>query len=439
MGTFDQVLPYLARFREDAWSPPVRRRAELCLLDSLACYSAGRYLPQFAPSAAVAGKLFGSSGKNGLSAFGAAYLYGQAANALDYDDTMLIGHPGAPIIGAVIAIAARERLSVDRLLRGIAAGYECEMILNGSAAPSRERAANVRSVGVWDTVGGAVGAGVALGFDDQALERLVGVAVAHSLLPYTAKWYERPAPGVKNNMGWAAAGAVLAVDLAQAGQTGITNPLDGEAGMWRMAGSDHWSLDLGLLSKPAVLRTGFKHYPVCWHLQEWLKVLAKLLLSLGPDDDVAEIIVTAPRDMEKFCPREYFGPVDIATHLPVACSFLVSGVEPGVQWGSLDGRERDLRYVAAFRYECAGIRTLTLRTRDGRLMHADVPESEFVDRAVGCLDEQGVLAKQARLCDSELLAATANLRAGESDEREADPVPEQLYRAIDRSMALAAG
>jgi hypothetical protein len=72
-------------------------------------------------------------------------------------------------------------------------------------------------------------------------------------------------------------------------------------------------------------------------------------------------------------------------------------------------------------------------------MHADVPESEFVDRAVGCLDEQGVLAKQARLCDSELLAATANLRAGESDEREADPVPEQLYRAIDRSMALAAG
>lgn len=91
-------------------------------MDSLACFSAGLGLPHFSQSASAARLCFPGTGTGSLSPFAAAYLYGQAANALDYDDT-LDGHPGSPIIGAMLAIGADKGLSVDRLLRGIAAGY----------------------------------------------------------------------------------------------------------------------------------------------------------------------------------------------------------------------------------------------------------------------------------------------------------------------------
>ncbi len=121
-----QLVSHVGLFREGAWEPLVQRRTELCLLDSLGCFSAGLSLKHFAPASTAARRLLdfnaeeSSRSGTGISPFLMAYLYGQAANSLDYDDTLL-GHPGAPIIGAVLAVGAREQLSTDRLLRGIAA------------------------------------------------------------------------------------------------------------------------------------------------------------------------------------------------------------------------------------------------------------------------------------------------------------------------------
>lgn len=433
-----QLISHIGQFRDGAWMPTVRRRTELCLLDSLSCFSAGQSLKHFAPSVAVVSRLFGlnsnePNSKPRLSPFVMAYLYGHAANALDYDDTLLIGHPGAPIIGAVLSVAAREHLSTDRLLRGIAAGYETEMILGASAAPSREQAALVRSVGVWDTVAASIGVGVALGFEDGMLERVIGVAVAHSMLPYTAKWYERPVPALKNNLGWAAAGAVLSADLAVAGQTGVTNALEGDAGMWRMAGSDRWNLDRSLFEKPAVLRTGFKHFPACWHLQEYLKTFSEMLVAIASDDEVVGIILTAPQEIERFCQRDIFGSADIAFSLPATFSLLISRVEPGPQWDSLDDQANLLRYRDVFRYERSEARTITLRTRNGLALNSAVGVSDFLDRAASGLDEAGVLAKHARLTDAGLRAgAAAALATG--DAPSVGDVPHGLYGAIDRLM-----
>ena len=160
-GTLSAELINRTRsFADASWDPATRRRTELCLVDSIGCFSAGLRLKHFNPSAVVASSLFGTSNAvddiSSISPFQAAYLYGQAANALDYDDTLL-GHPGAAIIGAILAVAIRAKLSMDRLLRGIAAGYEAHWIMASSAIPSRERATLVRSVGVWDTVAASIG------------------------------------------------------------------------------------------------------------------------------------------------------------------------------------------------------------------------------------------------------------------------------------------
>lgn len=428
-----QLISHIAQFRDDPWDSPVRRRTALCLLDSLACYSAGRSLKHFGPIATVASGLFGISEISTPSAFATAYLYGAAANLLDYDDTLFFGHPGAAIIGAVLSVAARDNLSTDRLLRGIAAGYEAQWLLSAAAAPSPERGALVRSVGVWDTVAASIGISVALGLDDGMIERVLGVAVAHSLLPYTGKWYERPVPSLKNNLGWASAGAVLATDLAIAGKTGVTNALEGDTGMWRMAGSDRWNLDPSLFDKTAVLRVGFKRYPVCWHLQEYLKTLSDLLEMMAPGDEVIELVLSGPPAIERFCQLEVLSPTDIAFSLPAAFSLLISGVEPGALWAAFSEGDPVLRYRDIFRFELSDERALTLRTKGGSELKLEVTPSDHSDLAVGGLDEHGVIAKSQRLTAPEL--HTATLEALEDGESASGGNPDRIYSAFLATIA----
>ncbi|WFS69434.1 MmgE/PrpD family protein (plasmid) [Agrobacterium leguminum] len=413
----------------------VRRRAELCLIDSITCFSAGLGLKHFKPSAAVASSMFGNESTTGAGSFTpstihTAYIYGQAANALDYDDTLL-GHPGAPIVAAILAVGARENLSMDRLLRGIAAGYEAHWVLASAATPSRERAALVRSVGVWDTVAAGIGAAVSLGKDPEFLERLVGVALSHSLLPYTGKWYERPVPALKNNLGWAAAGAVMALDLVQAGQTGVSNPLDGSTGMWRMAGSDQLDLTKTRKDLPAISRVGFKHFPACWHLQEYLKTLASVLPQLDEREEIAAITVAGPADVEKFCQQAMLAPADVAFSLPATFSLLISNVEPGPRWDEVADDSPELRYKSRFAFDLSDKRSIKLETTRGRIVMSSVEVSDPHDLANRGLDESGVVAKYERLSDPQLRSALASGLA------ESDRGAAELYQAVHRLIAVA--
>jgi hypothetical protein len=198
--------------------------------------------------------------------------------------------------------------------------------------------------------------------------------------------------------------------------------------MWRMAGSDRWNFDRSLFEKPAVLRTGFKHFPVCWHLQEYLRVFAGLLGPIKPDDEVVEIVLVGPQEIERFCERDIFSSADIAFSLPAAFSLLISRVEPGPQWYAVADQSDALRYRNVFRYECSEIRSISLRTRAGHELNAAVDVSDFLDRAALGLDEAGVLAKHERLTDAVLRdGAAAALAAGGG-------VPDRLYSAINSMM-----
>lgn len=386
-------------YRDAEWAAPERRRTALCLLDSLACFSVGQELGHFEPHALVARRLFGSTGA-GPSALGAAYLSAQAANALDFDDT-LIGHPGAPIVGAVLAVASRDRLSTDDILRGIAAGYQAHWLLAAAARPTPERGAMVRSVGVWDTVAASLAIGVATGMRDRELAALVGVAATHSLIPYTAKWYERPVPGLKNNLGWAAAGAVLAAELVIAGQHGITRPLDGDTGMWAMAGSDRWKLEPALLAKSGVMRVGFKRYPACWHLQQYLTSMSLALAQLPEDDRVESVVVRGPHDVEKFCDDRITGSADVAFSLPACISLLISGVAEGPAWDSFDASSPQLAHRSTVRFERSAAAGLEVSTTS-RTVELSVGISDPMDPARWGLGEAEVVAKHARFTRPQL-------------------------------------
>lgn len=425
VGGNDYLIAQLHTFRRSPWDPTVLRRTRLCLLDSLGCYAAGRTLPHSGPPRQVARELFGA-----LSPFALAYSYGQTANALDYDD-MLFGHPGGPIVGAVLGVAQRARLPADRVLRGIAAGYEAHSILCAAAAPSRGLASHVRTVGSWDTLAAALGAGIALDLDSGVLERVIGVALTHTVIPYTAKWYERPVPALKNNMGWIAAGAVLSLELAIAGMSGVTNPLDGPCGMWRMVGSDGWDLEANVSAKPAVLRTGFKIYPACWHLQQHLRAFSSLLASLPSGDEVVEIVVTGPPEVQKFCPPTLTSTADVAFSLPATFSLLIAGIEPGPLWDFHGGSSSQ----QAFRFERSDVQTIRIRTRNGFEQSVNVGCSDGADLAAAGLDEAGVLAKFERLTPP-ALRTEALAAFGLDKQSTSNDSADAFYAALGSLMAI---
>ncbi|RUV87136.1 hypothetical protein EOA88_14730 [Mesorhizobium sp. M5C.F.Ca.IN.020.14.1.1] len=429
-----RLISHLGKFRDDAWDDAVLKRTVVCVADNLGCYAAGLQLSHFNRSVAGAKAALSTAvgGEPQLSPFVAAYIYGQAANALDYDDT-LYGHPGSPIIAAVLAVAMNNELSLDRFLRGVAAGYDAHWFINAAAWPSAERGAQVRSVGNLDTVAAGIGAAIALGLDDGMIERIIEVAVAHTIIPYVGKWYDRPVPGMKNNMGWIASSAILSVTSAQAGQTGVTKSLDGEKGLWIMVGSDRWNPDSRLLEeKAAVLRTGFKFYPACWHLQEYLRMFAALLGKLEPGEEVAEIAVSGPRDIEKFCERNIPDTADAAVSLPCLFWHLSKGVEPGPRWDVCE--EADLGYEC--RYQLGDARAITVRTNKGKTLTAPVVENYTADMTPHSLPDAHVIAKFHRLAKGVLSDDIRDLLIN-VHAYQADQIPERFYYAMKQSMSQA--
>lgn len=397
-----RLVRHVLRFRDGAWDEAVLHRTKICLLDSLSSFSGGVVIPHFQQSAAGVVRAISVGGvKPDLSPILKGYLYGQAVISMDYDDSFY-GHPGGPIIAALLAIGSERGLSSDRLLRGIAAGYEAHGILCAASDPTPKHAALVRSVGNADTVAAAIGAAIALGYSEERVTNLIGVAVSHSIVPYTAKWYSRPVPGVKNNVGWIAAGAILAIHLAEEGLTGVSDPLEGEQGFWRMIGSDRWCLDEVLFSKKAaVLRTGFKRFPACWWTQPYLIAFDALLKNLEPGDRITEVLVSATRDIEKFCDEALIGTVDVAFSLPAMFNCQIGKIEPGPEWALA----KTSVAVPSFEYRESDSCVISVRTARNVKMSMPVTENSMVDGAAYGLTDDEVVEKFRRLANGSLRAA----------------------------------
>lgn len=159
-------------------------QAEKCLLDYKGVVVGGaKFLlerhPKFYETLAKdTGKcsVFGTDYKTTASC--AALLNGFSAHVLELDDGHRIGmvHLGASIISAVLAIAERENLSQNRVLRGIIMGYEAAIRCACSVQPSHKiRGYHVS--GTCGTIGSAIGVGFACDYSIQQLKSTVSCAV----------------------------------------------------------------------------------------------------------------------------------------------------------------------------------------------------------------------------------------------------------------------
>ena len=137
----------------------VRRFACDCFIDYLGCLIAGRkYLNE----------KFNKIGliRDENSSLVSALQYGINAHVLELDDGHRIGmvHPGAPVISAMLAVAEKNPVKQEDLLRGIVIGYEVAIRLACSIQPGH-KLKGYHATGTSGTVGAAMGIASMLNFD----------------------------------------------------------------------------------------------------------------------------------------------------------------------------------------------------------------------------------------------------------------------------------
>ena len=263
MSATGELVSFVRRLDPAHLSDRVLRQASRCVLDLLGVAIAGTHTPMTQISARFAYEQFGSGkatvigSRRPLCVTGAAWVNCNAASALDLDDghRLAMGHPGAAVIPAALAVAETTGATGQELLAAIAAGYEVAVRASVARVPwYRDR---MYASGIWSVFGAAAAAGKLLGLDEATLQSAIGNAASHGSFP----------PGglqanysmVKEVIGWAGMTGCAAALLAQQGFVGPEDVMD-YSGRW----------DAGVLvdglgdpDRYAILGTYFKPYAVC--------------------------------------------------------------------------------------------------------------------------------------------------------------------------------
>ncbi|MFQ5933470.1 MAG: MmgE/PrpD family protein, partial [Dehalococcoidia bacterium] len=146
----------------------------------------------------------------------AALVNGTMAHALDYDDVndAMMGHPSAPLVPAVMALAQEVGASGERALEAFLVGFEVECKL-GLAVGHSHYVKGWHATSTLGTMGAAASAAKLLGLDKRCTQMALGIAASM-------------AGGMRQNfgtmtkplhVGHAARSGLLAALLAQKGFT----------------------------------------------------------------------------------------------------------------------------------------------------------------------------------------------------------------------------
>jgi 2-methylcitrate dehydratase PrpD len=220
-----------------------------------------------------------------LSSGGAAFVNAVALHSSLQEDCGPGGyrdgsHPGVYIIPAALAAAESIGTSGERLLRGVAVGYEAASRI-GASVPPGLISRKFRPVGVVGPFGAAAAAASILGDGADVLSRAIGFAA--NLSAGTSQGF---VPGTMEpyfHAGFSARNGLLAARLAVAGAPAAENALDGPHGFFAVYAGEPGRYEA--LTAPrrrlAIEGLGSKKYAACLQNQESLELATELGRRLG--------------------------------------------------------------------------------------------------------------------------------------------------------------
>jgi 2-methylcitrate dehydratase PrpD len=269
-GLTRELARFAAVFPPESIPERTRQAAARVLLDTLACALAG--LTE--PSSRQVGVVIAEEAAEGTStAIGmdrpvgprpASLINGAAAHALDFDDThdRAVLHAGVSVIPAALAMGEATGASGREFLDSVVLGYDVHVrvALAAKQAPGHSGWHYTSACGVF---GAAAAAGRLLRLDEQRMADALGIALAQASgtlqSEHDGSWTKRLQPGL------AAAGGILAAQLAARGFRGPHEALEGRFGFYRvyLRDVDPSPVLRGLGHVFEVERTSLKPYPTC--------------------------------------------------------------------------------------------------------------------------------------------------------------------------------
>lgn len=254
-----RVVEYVLKERLDRLPEAVLAQGRRCLLDLAGATLAGcrargaAILTEFvlasmagAPEAAVL-----RSGRR-VPAPSAALANGFMTNALDIDDgyRAIVGHPGAVLFPAILAVAERQGATGAALLEALVVGYEVGI---RAGLVMRPHYGLFHCSGSWGAIGAAAACGRLLGLDAGRLAHALGIAEAHAPLLPTLREVAHPAM-TKDGVAWGAFVGVSAALLAERGFTALPS----------VFGDERFDAPVATLGERyEILHVYFKPYPCC--------------------------------------------------------------------------------------------------------------------------------------------------------------------------------
>ncbi|MCD6582916.1 MAG: MmgE/PrpD family protein [Desulfuromusa sp.] len=267
---------FVSELKPDDVSPFAVEMAKRAIMDLLAAAIAGRDTLPARAITASAKTIFAKGtaslwfSDKALTAPGAAYVNSTLASVQDLDDghRQAMGHPGASIIPAAIAVAEETQASGIELLLAIIAGYEVAIRIAASRdIDPKETLAS----GKWCGFGAVAAAGRLRRMSPDKLAEAMSVAGVQAPGLAAARHSRVSGNSVKEGIAWSTLTALCAIEPAERGFTGPIDILDNPDYY------DRGKIISGLGKTFAIEQIYFKPYSCCRWIHSAIDALAMIL------------------------------------------------------------------------------------------------------------------------------------------------------------------
>jgi 2-methylcitrate dehydratase PrpD len=344
IGPTRALAEYVVKASYDDLPQPVREKAKLYILDSIgnmiggsALTAAKIILDLFQEMGGKAESTILATGRK-IPCMNAAYVNAALSNLLDFDDTYANWfHPGCTSIPPALAVAEKVGANGKDFINAVVLGYEVSLRVGLAVQPTQARFREVAGLSTPQIFGAVTVAAKLLKLDVEKVITAFGHAGFNAPVPNIRKWGmglgERPLTWMKNNMGWASAGGVLAAFLAEKGFVGNRSILDGDQGFWVMSGSDQCDFARytgGFGERYLMVETGFKPYASCRWTHTVLDAVYEILSRTKIEvERVRKIRVRGYSEFVSiFCDFEPAYIIDAQFSIPALVALAVAGYSP---------------------------------------------------------------------------------------------------------------
>ena len=300
----DRLWERFGRLTIDQIPPDVLAVAHQCILDWFGCALAGsqeplsRILREELATDAGACSVIGTDRRADPGR--AALINGAAGHALDFDDSsaVMLGHPSAPVLPAVLAAAEQDGRSGGDALAAYVVGVEVQSRI-GMAIGHEHYAKGWHTTSTVGVLGAAAAVAWLLGLNTEGFGTAMGIA-ASSASGLKANFGTMTKP---LHAGQAAERGLLAARLASRGCTASGDAVGGAQGLAGAAGNG--ALDRDRIEEWwngwATTQALFKHHAACHCTHAGIEATTSLLDNGVERDEVERVTLTMNPSILDMC------------------------------------------------------------------------------------------------------------------------------------------